>query len=102
MADMVRGMTHEEASVCSQFDLAARNSKSNITSRSLSHRAPFIGFWFRGAMERDDLGDGAQTQPLAASGSGCFVVAQSLAACLVLDEEPSAASVGELMLLWMS
>ena len=49
-------------------------------------------------MERDDLGDGAQAQPLAASGSGCFVeiVALSLAACLVQDEEPSAAaSVGE-------
>ena len=59
---------------------------------------PFLGFGFRGAMERDDLGDGAQTQPLAASGSGSgvLVVAQSLAACLVQDEQPSAAaSVGE-------
>ena len=48
-------------------------------------------------MERDDLGDGAQTQLVAASGSGCFVeVAQSLVARLVQDEEPSAAaSVGE-------
>jgi len=58
----------------------------------------FLGFGFRGAMELDDLGDGAQTQPLAASGSGCSVevVAQSLAARLVQDEEPSAAaSVGE-------
>ena len=59
---------------------------------------PFLGFGFRGAMERDDLGDGAQTQPLAASesGSGVLVVDQSLAACLVQDEQPSAAaSVGE-------
>ena len=59
---------------------------------------PFLGFGFRGAMERDDLGDGAQTQPLAASesGSGVLVVGQSLAACLVQDEQPSAAaSVGE-------
>ena len=38
----------------------------------------FLGFGFRGAMEREDLGDGAQTQLVAASGSGCFleVVAQ--------------------------
>ena len=45
-----------------------------------------LGFW--GAMERDDIGDGAQTQPLAGSGLGCFVevVAQYLAACLVQDE----------------
>ncbi len=43
---------------------------------------PFLGFGFRGAMERDELGHGAQTQPLAASGSGCVVevVALSLAA----------------------
>ena len=50
-------------------------------------------------MERDDLSDGAQTQPLAGSGSGSSfveVVARSLAACLVQDGEPSAAaSVGE-------
>ena len=35
---------------------------------------PFLGFGFRGAMERDDLGDGAQTQPLAGSGSASSVV----------------------------
>ena len=73
----------------------------------VSHRAlavldiipSLFGCGFRSAMERDDLGDGAQTQPLAVSesGSGCFVVvAQSLAVCLVQAKEPSAAaSVGE-------
>ena len=55
---------------------------------------PFLGLGFRGAMERDDLGDGAQTKPLAdsESGSGVLVVDQSSAACLVQDEQPSAAA----------
>ena len=42
----------------------------------------FPGFGLRVAMERDGPGNGAQTQPLAASGSGSSfvqVVAQSLA-----------------------
>ena len=67
------------------------NIVSVVRSWHVSHRAIavraivpslFLGLGFQGAMERDDIGDGAQTQPLAASGSGCFgeVVAQSLAA----------------------
>ena len=48
-------------------------------------------------MEQYDLGDGAQTQRLAGWGSGSSfveVVSQSLPACLVQDEEPSAAAAG--------
>ena len=59
---------------------------------------PLLGFGFRGAMERDDLGGGAQTQPLVASESrsGVLVVDQSLSACLAQEEQPSAAAaVGE-------
>ena len=82
---------------CDHYEVMACFSQGKCSS---SNRSVIfvVGLGFRGAMERDDPGDGAQAQPLAGSGSGSsFVeVVESLAACLAQDEEPSAAaSVGE-------